>query len=133
MLSFTDLKHLFTTMNIDCTGYSRCTAETILHVAKMYARVEYGHSVHTACKCYKVSVLQRHACLLCSDIKGMHCSHVPRLLTLFSLLFQQLSNIGQALVKGVFGLWVEVPVGDVDHVLGILHGMPHVKEGVCLA
>lgn len=96
----------------------------------MYSRLVYGISVYCMLALHGFT---SEICLLCSQIKGTHSSHVPMLLTLFSLLLQQLSNVGQALVEGVLGLWVEVPISDIDHVLGVLHSMPHVEEGVCLA
>lgn len=54
-------------------------------------------------------------------------------LTLFGLPLQQLPNVGQALIKGVLGLWVEMPIGDVYDILGSLHGLPQVAQsiGVC--
>ncbi len=50
--------------------------------------------------------------------------------TLFRFLLEELPYIGQALIKGVLGLRVEMPVGDVDDVFGSLHGSPHVTQGI---
>ena len=51
-------------------------------------------------------------------------------LTFFRLLLQQLPYVGQAIIKGVLGFRVEMPVGDVDDVLCSFHGSPHVTQGI---
>lgn len=51
-------------------------------------------------------------------------------LTFFRLLLQQLPYVGQAVIKGILGFRIEMPVGDVDDVLCSLHGSPHVAQRI---
>ena len=50
--------------------------------------------------------------------------------TLFRLLLEKFPYVGEALIKWILGLRVEMPVGDIDDVLGSLHGSPHVTQGI---
>ena len=50
--------------------------------------------------------------------------------TLFGFLLEEFPYVEQALIKGILGLRVEMPVGNVDDVLGSLHGSPHVTQGI---
>ena len=50
--------------------------------------------------------------------------------TLFRLPLEEFPYVGQALIKGILGFRVEMPVGDVNDVLGSLHGSPHVTQGI---
>ncbi|KAA6427947.1 MAG: hypothetical protein FRX49_02609 [Trebouxia sp. A1-2] len=54
----------------------------------------------------------------------------PARRTLFRLPLEEFPYVGQALIKGVLGFWVEMPVGDVNDVLGRFHGPPHVTQGI---